>query len=513
MWSKITAMEYAPLPLTVTHHQLEPATSLISRLAARNGIWSVQGFCRDLRFPYAALVAGDIEAMRLLSQLGGCDADALAHSSIYNSGGNAFRLRDEVATTQSLHRSRIRVCPKCIRVDVDATHETWQAWRRVHWQFTSIRSCLTHHCELMLLPAEKLTLRGYDFSTQIRLHWPSIKQSSPGARTHTQFEKWLEARIDGKREASWFDQLELNVASRTCEILGLRLVEGPNAHLSGHSSSEWAKYADVGYRVLRDGVESFERALSEMMNDKGVDRRFFSKVYGVLTIWLNGRGLGYEFEPLKAIVRDHIFRNFSVRRGVLVLGRPSAGKSGNTQVIRTEKLPNWLTALMVQRGLAKQVVGRGSKVVVRDFVTKTMINSLKRETSTQRKRKTQFNRLHGTDCIELFDHQGSNFAMTVSEVVARLKITSPTVHYLFRNGFLLPAANPDDRRVGSVSICGYSVARFENTYLSLGRFAARHEYRTGTLAIRLKNAGIEMLAMPPKYSRIFWQKDLKRLER
>lgn len=507
MWSKFIPLSYARLPVTVSHYPLEPATSFISRLAARNGILSVRGFCRDIRFPYSALVAGDLEAIKLLAQLGACDPDALAHASIGNVGGNAFRLRDEMATSQSLQRSRIRICPKCVHADVGPTQETWRAWRRVSWQFTSVRSCATHSCELMSLPVEKFTLGGYDFAAQMRLHWLKISQSAPKLCAPSVFENWLTKRIGGIRGQRWIDQLELNVASRACEVLGLRLLEGPCAALSGHDADDWARYADVGFHIMRGGVGAFECALSDMLKDDGVDQRFFSKVYGPLTAWLNGRGLGDEFEPLKSVVRAHIFENFAVRRGVHVLGLPSVGKSGNSQRVYVADLPKWLVYLLLQRGLARE--GSDGCLVSEGFVTQIMIAALKREAAERHRISHQQvveNRRLNIVRAET-DHVG--VGMTADDVVKRLKITKPTVHYLGKNSLLRQLQNDPSQRVGSVSICSDSVAEFEKTYVSIGAFAAQKDLRQGALAIKLKNANIQMLAMPPKYSRIFWRANLK----
>ncbi len=51
--------KYVQLPLTVAHYPFEPASSLISRVAARNGVRSVQAFRADIDFPYMALVRGE----------------------------------------------------------------------------------------------------------------------------------------------------------------------------------------------------------------------------------------------------------------------------------------------------------------------------------------------------------------------------------------------------------------------------------------------------------------------
>lgn len=131
MWSKFLAIDYDPLPLAVPHNTYEPATSLISRLAARNGVGSTLEFCQDVRFPYPDLIAGRDNALALLSQLAGCNEAVLKDASIRNLGRNSFRLRNEVATTQSLQRSKVRICPKCVQGDLSGTDEYWRAWRRI----------------------------------------------------------------------------------------------------------------------------------------------------------------------------------------------------------------------------------------------------------------------------------------------------------------------------------------------------------------------------------------------
>lgn len=210
-----------PLPLTVEHHPLESATSLISRLAARHGAASVTDFCRDIALPYKALLRGNRDAIEKLACLAGCDADAFGRVSIRNLGRNTLRLRDEVATTHTLHRSRIRVCPGCIRQDAGSAGEACRVPRRVTWQFVSIRSCPVHNCALMPLPAEASNLHGYDFASQIHKHWQLIERTEPVPQAHTEFERYLWRQVVGEGGEAWIDQLDLNVASRACEVFGL----------------------------------------------------------------------------------------------------------------------------------------------------------------------------------------------------------------------------------------------------------------------------------------------------
>ncbi|NVK59912.1 MAG: TniQ family protein, partial [Rhodobacteraceae bacterium] len=102
--------------MTVRHAAFEPASSLLSRLAARGGASSMQRFCGDIAFPIDPLFRGEKVAIGQLAQVAGCDAAALEWVSVRHLGKGHFRLRDEFASLQSFQRLRVRVCPECVRV-------------------------------------------------------------------------------------------------------------------------------------------------------------------------------------------------------------------------------------------------------------------------------------------------------------------------------------------------------------------------------------------------------------
>ena len=541
----------APLPLTVRHHPLEPATSLMSRLAARQGAASSTDFCRDIGFPYKALLRGDRDAIEHLAHLAGCDADALCRVSIRNLGRNALRLRAEVATTHTLHRSRIRICPDCIRQDAGSAAEAWRAPRRVTWQFVSIRSCPEHNCALMPLPAETFTLHGYDFASQIRKHWQLIERAKPVPQDHTEFEGYLWRRVSGERGEAWIDRLGLNVASRACEVFGLLRERGPDSRLRKHSGTEWAQFGQSGFEVFRQGAHALAEEMERMLSRSGVDRRFFSRVYGPFTTWLNSRGLGDEFEPLRDIVRRRIFASFAVRWGILVLGKPSSGgnRREDADGIALDDMPSDLLHLMRQRGLAHHA-GDG-KWCPKGFVTLAMVDALQRELSELVDMEAvatllglsrtgllarieagiitprlitlageplfdggmlrSWNRLaasHGTGLIRHCGDMDST-VLTVAAVTQRLKITPKTVFYLIENGFLCAGQISDLGRTGTAAVHSSSLAAFEDVFLSIGQLSALARTPQGALAIRLRNAGVAMVAMPPGLSRIYWRCDMR----
>ena len=152
-------MKFPQLPLTVAHAACEPATSLLSRLAARNDAISMQRFCGDIAFPIDPLFRGEKVAIEQLAQLTGCDLGALERVSIRH-----------VASLQSFQHARIRVCPECIRSEMPSAAESWRVPRRLQRKFSSIRSCPEHGSVPISLPAEKFHKDARDFTTQLRKH-------------------------------------------------------------------------------------------------------------------------------------------------------------------------------------------------------------------------------------------------------------------------------------------------------------------------------------------------------
>jgi len=156
-----------------------------------------------------------------------------------------------------------------------------------------------------------------------------------------------------------------------------------------------------------------------------------------------------------------------------------------------------------------QCVCDDGNVIAEGFVTQTMIAAIEREMAADRSTNGQQAMKHDRTILGRPETETNDTGLTTVEVVKRLKITKPTVLYLCKNGLLAQPQNRACRRAGSLSICGEPVANFEKTFVSLGNFAAQSTCRRGALAIRLKNAGTQMLAMPPKYSRIFWRVDFE----
>ena len=396
----------------------------------------MQRFCGDIAFPIDPLFRGEKVALEQMAQLAGCDASALERVSIRHLGKGHFRLRDEFASLQSFQRTRIRVCPECIRSEIPSAEEPWRLPRRLQWKFSSIRSCPQHGCVLVSLPPEKFSKDARDSTAQLRKHYCWILEQPIVQADRSSFEQYLTDCILKGRGERWIDRLELDVVSRASEVLGLRIAKGPDALLVGHSEADWMSFGALGYDVLKEGPTALANCLAAMAREDGVDGRFFGRVFGAWTTWLKSRSLGDEFEPLRDVVRRHIFDHFSVRRGVLVLGVPSEGKASlnaRTSLSLTGFAKRNAEDL-VRRGLARREAD--GPIVPMGFVTQRMLEAYEREKTFFPVRKRSGANVAAEALRADAAEVSGETQLSISAVAQELRVTAKTAGYLVENRLL-----------------------------------------------------------------------------
>ncbi len=210
---------------------------------------------------------------------------------------------------------------------------------------------------------------------------------------------------------------------------------------------------------------------------------------------MKSRSLGDEFEPLRDIVRRHIFDHFSVRRGVLVLGVPSEGMAS----------PNARTSLsltgfakrnaedLARRGLARRQAD--GPIVPMGFVTQRMLEAYEREKKfffAQRGAGANVAvQAHRADAVV----EPGGIQISISAVAQELRVTARTVVYLVENGLLHGVDASELYRRGTTVVTAASLARLRGTFISLGELAEITRRPQGALSMKLRNAGVALLAM------------------
>ncbi|WP_322894356.1 MULTISPECIES: TniQ family protein [unclassified Yoonia] len=371
---------FAKLALTVPHVPGETATSVASRLALLNGAPRLIAFCSDLGISHSGLTNGREKEIRDIAALAGHDADTLVFWTPQHFETRWFRLGRKRLKFTAFSRTQLRACPMCaseglttdIRVDVGHLGL---------WQLSSIRSCAKHRCLLVSLPVTSSDKNVFDFARLVENHRFQAPVLDP---LDSALEAYLAQRILNGPASSWLDTLPVHVAAQTCDNLGVLLTLGPDAKRSEISDKEWRAAGDAGYHVLKDGPDGLNAALRDRkvghINETGRYRtryRFFFD-------WLRFRDEDRDFDVIRDLVRDFVWRNFPVAQGALVLGKPCPEQhvhSLSTAAIATGITRRQLGRRLCVKGWARPSNGTNG-IELLDFIPTKVVDSIKSEFSS-----------------------------------------------------------------------------------------------------------------------------------
>jgi hypothetical protein len=302
--------------------RFETATSYISRLTRYCGLSEPRVFCLDFGFRWQDFVRGDDFLFERVAQIGGASAIDLKRWAVRTVDKNRFVVGNQKATKSSLVRSRLRVCPHCLIEDRrnGAEHSPF---RRIGWQFWSIRTCPTHGVDLVVLPPELHTIHNYDFVGQVLKNWDFINSHADCATCHkpTEFERYIHNRLDGAASNPFLDDLPLYIAARLCEVLGFVLEFGPKRKISEATEDDLRLAGQAGFEALRAGEQGLYNALGTLVSPISLRTVRHQSDFGAFFEWLRTSSMGDDFEALRDKVRDFIFRTYPFREGDTVLGK------------------------------------------------------------------------------------------------------------------------------------------------------------------------------------------------
>ncbi|RAP41759.1 hypothetical protein BYZ73_09175 [Rhodovulum viride] len=361
-----------PLPLNVKYHHGESATSLASRLARRNGVSSMAMFLSDFGIDYLNLTNGDQEDCARLASLADVDQAALhRHTPALVSPG-WFRLGLEEIKFTAFGRTALKGCPQCLQ---DASNES-DAGHFGLWQLTSIRTCGLHGCYLVPLPTSSGTRERFDVTRLTSGFSPPEPQIANDQ--DLLFEHYLRNRIEKGAGNTWLDRLPFHVAAQTCEAFGLLLTLGPKARRETVTPAQWAAAGTAGYGVLRHGPDAFREKLKEIQRAHPVDNTLYRTRYRVFFEWLRHRDDDPQFDVIRDLVREFIFRNFPISEGYIVLGQPCPEQYVHSLSTARSRygMSGWkLARRLASMGLAERKTS-GQGFVLTGYVPTEIINDI-----------------------------------------------------------------------------------------------------------------------------------------
>lgn len=314
------------LALTLAPAATESPTSYLSRLAARNHCESLMSFCLDVGIDLPALSTGAMETVTEVTKLAGLPADSFDATTVIKSSTMRYRVGAEAMDTQTLSRGEIRVCPECIREDLEAGSDIWAAIHRLHWQIPQIMRCVRHGDLLLTHRPEGQGYHRLDTTGFIRAAFGDCDGSGDCAATFGEaddIDRYLTARIYGEHKASWCDNLEIPALCKASVALGTLLGHGKNAYSSRLDLAAFRKAFLTGFRILDGGEAAITDALAEFTAISRKPRANQpSPQYGELQRLLGANGKHrQDLKSLRDVVRDYFIENYPIKSGTVVLGR------------------------------------------------------------------------------------------------------------------------------------------------------------------------------------------------
>lgn len=288
----------------------ECATSLASRLAARNGEPRLRRFCTHMSLPIKELRLGERGCLLPLSKLSGRDLGALRKASPCQKEAGYFDLGAERIKFPAFLRTTMRVCPVCVQES--GFHQ------KGLWQLEQIRVCPTHLCLLQSLPRPKLADDQLDVVTCART--ATLGSVAFVKRDVLGLQNLLLDRLAGRKSGTWLDDMPFHVVALTSEAFGLMLSKGAKTARGHASDLDWVIAGDMGVTCLRDGPDAFCAALQKIENTRSYLNAAYRSRFEVFFEWLRDRSDDVSYDPFRDLMREFVFRSYPIAKGTQVLG-------------------------------------------------------------------------------------------------------------------------------------------------------------------------------------------------
>ena len=303
------------LPLAPPLGLDETATSYTSRLAVRNGAGSAPNLCCDLGLSWSGIIRGDPCELDALASYGGVSAETLERTTLRAANKGTHWIRGEIINKTILKRATVRVCPHCIKTQLD--ENLYSVYRPLTWELSPIRTCHIHSRPLIALNRVETPRQSYDFCQQISTQRRRIRAEAKRIvfRRSSRLEDYIRNRIAGEKHHPWLDTMPLHVVSNTSEMLGLRIERKPHAKTE---DCAW-KAGAIGFDVLSEGPEVFRQYLQSFRSNGHDSRSKHSRDLGVFYKWLSTAHPIADYDPIRDFVRTFIFETYPLTQGAKVL--------------------------------------------------------------------------------------------------------------------------------------------------------------------------------------------------
>ena len=350
------------LSFRVDLEPFETQTSFASRLTGANMAEYLQYFATDMRMQLDALVRGDDVPLRRLAELGGVEFDRLHENAVIGFVSDGHQIRGHFFERRSLMRHALRLCPVCIENDLK-DNGPLGPYGRAHWHVTSIRTCCAHSMPLLRIDALHSPRTPHDFYGRVEddLELILAAAKSTPKRSATALEQYLFARFMNTAEPNWLNQIEMQVATKTCEMLGAVLIYGPNVNLDAFTDDDWLAAGAKGFAIAVNGRDAVCDALSYLQKRPGSPTGGPQAHWGRFYQWLAYGQKGARFKPILDLAREHIISSYPIAVGTKILGETCETRKVHSLMSAQKETglhPKRLRTLLIDEGFLPEDDGQ-----------------------------------------------------------------------------------------------------------------------------------------------------------
>ncbi|EFO30188.1 conserved hypothetical protein [Roseibium sp. TrichSKD4] len=314
------------LTRTIVSRSGETPRSVLSRLAAANGIPSARAFAKDMKLDLKAIEKADSANLKRLSEYSGVPLSALESNSIRTTKNGVF-LGRELISRKVTAKTLFRICPHCLVEDMLRGPERKpeaRAWLRSIWSVSQVRTCHVHQNLLVSLDTGIDQSIRTDVAAIMKCRSDEVQRLATAGRPlpPSPLENYTAKRLAGQEDNSdLLGKLPFYLAVRLCEMVGATLTVGRKFTWNGFREEQRVRAGATGYEFISEGKEAFLKFLElhyadwsriRALGAKGLAASFFS--------WLQDGRKNPDMEPLREMVRSHAIGHLPLGPGDEFLG-------------------------------------------------------------------------------------------------------------------------------------------------------------------------------------------------
>ena len=235
-----------------------------------------------------------------------------------------FKYNGETFFREFLLRSQVTFCPACLLTDLrESSGGMPMGIGRTSWAFRSTRTCERHETALY----RKHRLDGVGLELNVTAHAPDQRSleelgRSAVARKPSALQNYVTARFEGRKEMSWLDAQQIDLASRATELLGACVEYGAHVSLPKLTEDDWDRAGQVGFEFTSKGEEGIRQGLEYLYRQpqKNAVQCGPQGTFGRLFQWVQFRKSDKPVGPIKDVLSEFILDTFPIETGTDLFG-------------------------------------------------------------------------------------------------------------------------------------------------------------------------------------------------